>query len=281
DASSTGGQLVGFGQFAMYRVVVGCLGGSGVNTVTVQYSGTSVSSSLLFTDLDRTIYKKPIFFGAPTNTNRFSNSLIPPYGTTGGVLIFQFLTAGVAGSSVQVLALSDSFVSAQVLATFTLANITSPQFFFLPTLPASSMQINYFSGGASANNYNAEIYFYKPGVAGGDPCGPAQPKSSAVVSVGAAATTQVVALVTNQTIYVCGYQIDEAAAGTIRWVSGTGANCATGTTNRTGAMATLAGEPFTYGPGSTLFKTAVGEALCVTATGVGGTVDGIVTFVQQ
>jgi hypothetical protein len=284
DASSVGGQLVGYGQFPIFRVTVGCLGGSGVNTVTVNYSGTSVSSSIQFSDFDRTIYKKPIIFGASQGSNRSTNTITTPYGSSAGVLACQALTAGFpAGSTVDLLQLSDSFVSAYTIAgPFTLAATITPQLFPLNGVPSAALQLNYTSGGASANNYNCEIYFFKPGATVVDPCGPQNLKSSAVVTAGAAATTQQIALVANKSIYVCGYQISQVAtAGTLQWVFGTGANCVTGTTNLTGAMGVTASQPIAYSGTGLIFRTPIGQALCLTTTGAGGTAAGVVTFIQQ
>lgn len=282
DASSVGGQLVGYGQFPIFRVTVVCTGGSGVNTVTVNYSGTSVSSSVQFSDFDRTIYKKPVIFGASQGSNRTTNSITTPYGSSAGVLACQALTAGFpAGSSVNLVQVSDVFISSYTIAgPFTLASTTTPQLFPLNGISSSSVQLNYTSGGASANNYNCEIYFFKPGASVVDPCGPQNLKSSAVVTAPAVATTQIVALVANRSIYVCGFALSQAAAGTFQWIYGTGAACGTGTTNLTGAFTTAVGGDFTYSGAGTVFQTPIGQALCITLTGAAATAAGVVTFVQ-
>ncbi|MGH8863094.1 MAG: hypothetical protein ACREVZ_00355 [Burkholderiales bacterium] len=283
DASSTGGEFVAFGQFPIFRVGATCLGGSGVQTITVSYSGTSVSSSVLNGDLDVTTFKKPFFFGSGTGANQFSGSLRTPYGSSAGVIAFQYLTAGVAGSTLNVLNSADSFVSSNTIATFTLANTTSPQFFFLPTLPVpQDLQINYVSGGASANTFNAELLFFKPGVGAADPCAPTVTKSSLAIVAGAAATTKIITEIANQTIYVCGYQVSQiATAGTLQWITGTGATCGTGTVNKTGAMGVTASQPIAYSGTGTAFRGGVGDAVCLTTTGAAGTAAGIITFVQM
>lgn len=116
-----------------------------------------------------------------------------------------------------------------------------------------------------------------------DPCqNPNVAKSSAVVTVGAATTLQIVGLVAGQQIFVCGYQISQAVlAGTLQWTSGTGVNCAATVVTKTGAMQTIVGQPFIYSTGGTVFTVASGSELCLTTTGAGATAAGVVSFVQQ
>lgn len=116
-----------------------------------------------------------------------------------------------------------------------------------------------------------------------DPCSDSGvAKSSAVVTAGAAATTQIVALSAGKQIFVCGYQISQATlAGTLAWTSGTGVNCAANIVTLTGAMQTIVGQPFTYSGPGTIFTVASGSELCLTTTGAGATAAGVVSFVQQ
>lgn len=116
-----------------------------------------------------------------------------------------------------------------------------------------------------------------------DPCQNSNiTKSSAVITAGAAATTQIVGLVSGKQIFVCGYQMSQATlAGTLQWTSGTGVNCAAGVVAKTGAMQTIVGQPFTYGPGASLFIVVAGSELCLTTTGAGATASGVVSYVQQ
>jgi hypothetical protein len=103
--------------------------------------------------------------------------------------------------------------------------------------------------------------------------------NSAPVNVTAAATTQLVALASSQVIRVCSFVITESLAGTAKFVYGTGANCATGTTDITGAMvlATNASIQLSAVNGS-LFRTAASNALCLAA--VTGNITGFVTYAQ-
>lgn len=102
---------------------------------------------------------------------------------------------------------------------------------------------------------------------------------SAVVSVTAGSTTQIVALAASQIIRVCGFSVSMSAAGTAQWVYGTGANCGTGTTNLTGATTLATGTPWTYSAGvGSVMRSAASNALCLAA--VTGNVTGIVTYAQ-
>lgn len=104
--------------------------------------------------------------------------------------------------------------------------------------------------------------------------------SSAVVNVTAAATTQIVALSGSTQVRVCSIAISMSAAGTAKFVYGTGANCVTGTTDLTAAFTLATGTPLQISApsGGSLFRGAAANALCVTA--VTGNVVGFITYAQ-
>lgn len=125
-----------------------------------------------------------------------------------------------------------------------------------------------------------------------DPCASSEiAKSSAIISVTTAATTSLVAVSGTTTVYVCSFAMTISqvvtTANTIKFVRGTGAACVTAPTDLTGAFGTggvTAAAPITVGSGtgSTQFKTAAGDALCVTTTiGASAAFVGYVTYVQQ
>lgn len=115
-----------------------------------------------------------------------------------------------------------------------------------------------------------------------DPCQNTQVmKSSVVINVSSATTTQLVALSGSTVVYACGFSV--VATGTtptVQFEYGTGASCGTGTTTLTGAYAPTAGSPLSYSNGGTIFKTPAGNALCV-VTGGTPNAQGVLTFVQQ
>lgn len=120
-----------------------------------------------------------------------------------------------------------------------------------------------------------------------NPCNTAAVRTSAAFNLATATTTELVALVANQTVYVCDISmtISQVAttANTIKFVYGTGTACATGTANITGTFGIggiTAGIPIVVNTGG--FKTIVSNALCATTTiGATGLFSGVVSYVQQ
>lgn len=103
--------------------------------------------------------------------------------------------------------------------------------------------------------------------------------NSAVVNVTAAATTQLVALSGSTNIRVCSVAITMSAAGTAQFVSGTGANCGTGTANVTGAFTLATGTPLALSAANgSLFRAGASNALCLAA--VTGNVTGVISYAQ-
>lgn len=103
--------------------------------------------------------------------------------------------------------------------------------------------------------------------------------SSAVVTVSAAATTELVALTASQSIRVCSFALSISLTGSAQFVYGTGTNCGSGTTNLTGAFSILTGVTSSQGAGfGELFKTAASNALCLTATV--GNVTGVISYAK-
>lgn len=103
--------------------------------------------------------------------------------------------------------------------------------------------------------------------------------SSAVVSVTAAATGQIVALVSGQIVRVCSVVLSSTAAATATLSYGTGSNCGTGNTALSGAIALGASAPVQIHLGSdAALRTASGNAFCIAATGA--TVTGFVSYAQ-
>lgn len=103
--------------------------------------------------------------------------------------------------------------------------------------------------------------------------------STAVVNVTAGSTTELVALTASQVIRVCAVAISMSAAGTAKFVYGTGTNCGTGTTDITGAFPLATGTPLSFSASvGSVFRTATANALCLAA--VTGNVVGVVTYAK-
>lgn len=123
-----------------------------------------------------------------------------------------------------------------------------------------------------------------------DPCGSAA-KSSVAISVGTAATTQLVAISGSLAIYVCGFAMTIAPSGTSADTAlfeyGTSSNCTgtnalTGTfgngdlTSATGVLAVSHG-----GASQTIMKAPSANGLCIVTAGTAVNVQGVLSYVQQ
>jgi hypothetical protein len=112
--------------------------------------------------------------------------------------------------------------------------------------------------------------------------------ASAVYDASTSGATQLVALSSGKTIYVCGFQIStsQTTAVSVKLVYGTGTNCGTGSTAMTPAYPLQA--PSSTGPiGMVLapahffgVKTAASNALCI-STNAAASVQALVWYVQQ
>ncbi len=115
------------------------------------------------------------------------------------------------------------------------------------------------------------------GITGGALIAPTICDQSAVITVSAAATTEIVPLTAARTVYVCSFSVSISLAGSAQFVDGTGTNCGTGAGNLTGAYAIATGNTSTQGAGlGMIFKTRSARALCLSA--VTGNVTGVVTY---
>ncbi len=149
-------------------------------------------------------------------------------------------------------------------------------------------------GESSAGNYvnikaDSSGYLSQPIT---DPCASASvAKSSVTISITSAATTSLVAPSGTTTIYVCSISMTISqvvtTANTIKFQTGTGATCGTGTADKTAAFGTggvTAGVPIVVatGSGATIFSSAAGDRLCaVTTIGASAAFMGVLTYVQQ
>ena len=108
-----------------------------------------------------------------------------------------------------------------------------------------------------------------------------QSTASAAVNVSTTSTTQIIALSGSTSIYITGYDITSAGAGTITFKAGTGSNCASNTTSLSGAMTVAANQeigPRGSGWGPALIAPA-GYAVCIT-TASSATAQGSVAYAQ-
>jgi hypothetical protein len=84
-----------------------------------------------------------------------------------------------------------------------------------------------------------------------------------------ATTTEIVALSGSTRIYVCSYSILTSAAANVKFVDGTGSNCATSQSDVSSNMhflTTMPGISRGSGQGMLLKTSTDGDALCVTSS---------------
>ncbi len=105
---------------------------------------------------------------------------------------------------------------------------------------------------------------------------------SAFVNMTTATTTQIVALVSGQTIQVCSFDISGGGtAQTVIFKSGTGTACGTGTASVSGTYGLGINGSIARGNGEgVLFNAGSGNALCATTSAASTTTAINVTFAQ-
>lgn len=104
--------------------------------------------------------------------------------------------------------------------------------------------------------------------------------SSVVYDASTSGSTQLVALASGKTIYVCGFVIFSAGTANVKLNYGTGTACATGTTALTPAFQLTAQTGASYGNGEGIvLKTAASNALCINSSAAVA-VQALVTYAQ-
>jgi hypothetical protein len=105
----------------------------------------------------------------------------------------------------------------------------------------------------------------------GSNCAPSIQASKTIpINIASATTTELVALVANQTVYVTSWDVMAGGTGNFTLEYGTGTTCGTGTTILTGAYPLIAQAGISKGNGlGPVLIVPSGNALCaVTSTGV-------------
>lgn len=95
---------------------------------------------------------------------------------------------------------------------------------------------------------------------------------TAQVTITAGSTTEIVALTASQLVRVCSFSVSMSAAGTFKFLYGTGTNCGTGPVDLTPAMPLGTATPWTMSaPTNSVLRSISANALC------GAAVTGIAT----
>lgn len=118
----------------------------------------------------------------------------------------------------------------------------------LPSYGQSTQQLCYTSDGA---NCIQAVASYK----------------SKAIAVSSATTAELIAASTGKTIYISNWNVVSSAAGTFKFVYGTGTNCGTGTTDLTGAYTFGTSTVVSVGNGlGVVIAVPPSNALCITST---------------
>ena len=107
-----------------------------------------------------------------------------------------------------------------------------------------------------------------------------QAAKSTPISIAASTTTQLIALVANQAIYITSFDFMGSSANSVTLVYGKGTNCATSQAALTGAYPLIAQAGISKGNGlGPILYVPQGNALCITTTD-SGQLSGSVSYVQ-
>ena len=270
------------GYYTNIRVIVVCNVGG---TFNLTYQGASSTPYINAAATQETQVTKLLGTALNSGTGITLNAGTTPFSNSSGVLWYS-TTAAAGGAPTVTVSCSGGTPLLSFTATFSpVSAALTTQSFPLPASPCWFIAVVYTANGASGvGNLSIGITYNAPGLItyAADPCqSPLNNKNSAVITAAAASTTQIVALANGQTISPCGFSVTASGVGTLQWVTGTGANCATGTTNLSGTYTTSVAGPIVFGPGSTVFKVPPSQAICVTMTGAAITAAGVLTYVQQ
>lgn len=108
-------------------------------------------------------------------------------------------------------------------------------------------------------------------------------KLSAVVNIGAAATTKIVDAVSGKVVYVCGFNLSLAGTTpTFTFKTGThaSADCDTSTASLSGTYAPVTGSLLGHSGQGTVMQSIASGQLCGTTAGTGSSAQGVLTYVQ-
>ena len=322
NAPAQPGIIVGVGSYSYLRVLV--TGGGAGCRITANYVGSSVATTVNLTSANaQFMYQLTPLTNVPAGTSVNSANVTPPYGNAAGYLVLSYLGgAGPAGSSIAVKAIDGPTGTTNQVATFNLATTAATaQVFPITGYAASTLQLAYTAGGASASTLTVSYYFTYPGqgpastaaqavtingqpiavtVSGqpiavtfsstvNDPCqsSGAAKLSAAVDLPDSSTTTQLIAGVVGKVIYPCAVSIVAAPSvnDTVQFEYGTGATC-TSPTALTGVYETfnsVSMVPIIQVSGTTVWNIPSGASLCAVTAGGGAQygVKGFIGYVQQ
>ena len=276
DASATGGRSLAAGlslfNGATWDRMRGSTAGAYVQGPVAAGSATSANPVMIGGVLENNTTVRQ--FSAYTNGVRHALAVAPSLNNAGGLQMLATSTDGGLRVATQGTVPVDGQSSTLLLQANAASGAGIQQSVFPSVFNGSTYdrQRGSLSAGTTVGGYGSGATGTLYGMTACD--------SSAVISVAAGTTVELVALIASRRVRVCSFTIDsDTAAATARFVYGTGATCGTGTTNLTGAYTLGVGQSISVGSGlGELFKTAAGNALCLTS--VTGLISGHVSYAQ-
>lgn len=284
DVGQINGSINASGYFPNIRVAVTCLPAV-TGTFTLSYSGGSATTPVIAGSFFSSLIDKLILNGASASTNQTVGPMSTPFGSSAGRLLFQFVTASNAGSTVSMGCRGSTTIGDYNSFQFPLANVTSVQSFSVPAGQCPNYTVGYTSGGA-AGTALLEYIFDAPGVLpsatqlNGCQTQNFNLSNTLPITVGANTTVRIAAVSGTSRLAVCDLVLTAGVAGTAQLIEGTGATCAGSTVNLSGAMTLAVGTPLVI-PGTAPTFAAInsGDSLCITTAG-GATVAGMISFIN-
>lgn len=144
--------------------------------------------------------------------------------------------------------------------------------------------VSLYTSSGAPNDATHPLY-HAPAINLADPCqNPNVAKSSAVINIGAAATTKIVDTSASKTVYVCSFHLTLAGTTpTLVFKTGTHTtnDCDTAAVSLSGTYAPTTGSVLAQTGAGVLMQSTAGGQLCGTTAGSGSSAQGLLTFVQQ
>ena len=246
------------------------------------YTYTAQAGVSLFTSVSARVtntsgaVRLPTFSGAGTLTITESGIAGNPSGCT-IALAYQGNNATAATSAVS----TTSFTPANSVQQFTVSPSPATGDNYVATYACSSA---YPTAGLLTVSFSPAVTSGAVSIvsSGSDPCAnPSVPKSSVVINISTATTTQLVAVSSTKAIYACSFAATVAGtAPTMLFEYGTSSAC-TGTNALSGTLAITTGSYVILGWGGTIFTAPATNGLCLVSGGTLPSVQGTLTYVQQ
>lgn len=161
DITTTSGILTAIGYFAVVQVNLAAITGGG--SISAIYSGTSGTSSPPLGSYSPALPTRKLIFNRASQGSNQVKTILTPFNSSAGYMLCNS-TQGVAFPANTTISVSQVIANNGLqfaLPASPLVNAVSPVF-PINAYPASTVTVNYLSGGASANDFNCWYIFTQP-----------------------------------------------------------------------------------------------------------------------